>query len=77
MACLGCNFLETSPVTLLDGTVVCSSCKDWLIECRERRLKAMRLLESLPKAAILAQLAQMPELEALRMRAALNCAKAE
>ena len=69
--------METSPVTLLDGTVVCSSCKDWLIECRERRLKAMRLLESLPRRAIDAQLAQMPELEQLRMRAALNCAKAE
>ena len=77
MACLGCNLIESAPKQLLDGTTVCSSCWDWLIECRERRLKAMRMLETLPRRAIDAQLAQMPELEQLRMRAALNCAKAE
>ena len=64
--------LETSPVTLLDGTVVCSSCRDWLIECRERRLKAMRMLETLPRSAILVQLSQMLELEGVRMREELN-----
>ena len=72
MACLGCNLIESAPVQLLDGTTVCSSCRDWLIECRERRLKATRMLETLPRSAILVQLSQMLELEESRMREELN-----
>jgi len=34
--CLGCNLIETSPVTLRDGRVVCSSCECWRFECEAR-----------------------------------------
>ena len=34
--CLGCNLIETSPVTLRDGRVVCSSCNAWRLECEAR-----------------------------------------
>jgi hypothetical protein len=36
MDCLGCNMIETSPVTLRDGRVVCSSCECWRFECEAR-----------------------------------------
>jgi hypothetical protein len=36
MDCLGCNLIETSPVTLRDGRVVCSSCECWRHECEAR-----------------------------------------
>ena len=36
MDCLGCNLIETSPVTLRDGRVVCSSCECWRLECEAR-----------------------------------------
>ena len=36
MDCLGCNLIETSPVTLRDGRVVCSSCESWRFECEAR-----------------------------------------
>jgi hypothetical protein len=34
--CLGCNLIETSPVTLRTGVVVCSSCECWRHECEAR-----------------------------------------
>jgi transcription elongation factor Elf1 len=36
MNCLGCNLIETAPVTLRTGTVVCSSCEAWRHECEAR-----------------------------------------
>jgi len=36
MDCLGCNFIETSSVTLRDGRIVCSSCEAWRLECEAR-----------------------------------------
>ena len=36
MDCLGCNLIETSPVTLRDGRIVCSSCECWRFECEAR-----------------------------------------
>ena len=36
MECLGCNYIETAPVTLRDGRVVCSSCEAWRLECEAR-----------------------------------------
>ena len=36
MDCLGCNLIETAPVTLRDGRVVCSSCEAWRLECETR-----------------------------------------
>jgi len=33
MICLGCLYIETAPVTLRDGRVVCSSCEAWRLEC--------------------------------------------
>jgi hypothetical protein len=40
MDCLGCNLIETSPVTLRDGRVVCSSCECWRHECEARHVLA-------------------------------------
>lgn len=36
VSCLGCNMIETSPATLISGTVVCTSCEDWRHECEAR-----------------------------------------
>ena len=36
MDCLGCNLIETAPVTLRDGRMVCSSCEAWRLECEAR-----------------------------------------
>lgn len=36
MECLGCNQIETAPVTLNDGRSVCSSCPAWRLECEAR-----------------------------------------
>ena len=36
--CLGCNLIETSPVTLRDGRIVCSSCECWRLECEARHV---------------------------------------
>ena len=36
MDCLGCNLIETAPVTLRDGRVVCTSCEAWRLECEAR-----------------------------------------
>jgi len=36
MNCLGCNLIETAPVTLRTGVVVCSSCEAWRHECEAR-----------------------------------------
>jgi len=36
MDCLGCNLIETAPVTLRNSLVVCSSCEAWRLECEAR-----------------------------------------
>jgi hypothetical protein len=41
MDCLGCNYIETAPVTLRDGRVVCSSCQAWRLECEARHVLAL------------------------------------
>ena len=41
MTCLGCNLIETAPVTLHDGTTVCSSCEGWRHECEARAIMAL------------------------------------
>lgn len=46
--CLGCNAIETNPVTLLDSRVVCSSCDLWRVECLEREKEARAIL-AMPK----------------------------
>jgi hypothetical protein len=38
MICLGCLYIETAPVTLRDGRVVCSSCEAWRLECEARTI---------------------------------------
>jgi transcription elongation factor Elf1 len=43
MPCLGCQNIESAPVTLHDGTVVCSSCEAWRAECEAREVLAMPL----------------------------------
>lgn len=40
-ACLGCSYIETHPVTLRDGTVVCSACPAWREECEVRAVAGM------------------------------------
>lgn len=40
--CLGCNRVETHPVTLPDGTVVCNECPAWLAECEIRYVVGLR-----------------------------------
>ena len=42
MDCLGCNLIETAPVTLRDGRVVCSSCEAWRLECEARTILKRR-----------------------------------
>ena len=44
MDCLGCNLIEIQPVTLLDGTSVCTSCELWRAECEVRVVLMMRTL---------------------------------
>ncbi|MCR4299730.1 MAG: hypothetical protein NUV75_13460 [Gallionella sp.] len=39
--CLGCLYIETAPVTLRDGRVVCSSCEDWRLETEARMVVKM------------------------------------
>lgn len=41
MTCLGCNLIETAPVTLIDGTTVCSSCEGFRHECEARNILAL------------------------------------
>ena len=36
--CLGCNLIESSAVTLLDGKNVCSSCPAWRLETEAREV---------------------------------------
>lgn len=36
MDCLGCNYIETAPITLRDGRIVCSNCEAWRMECEAR-----------------------------------------
>ena len=40
--CLGCNLIESSPVTLRDGRIVCSSCEAWRLECEARMVLARK-----------------------------------
>ena len=42
MICLGCLYIETAPVTLRDGRVVCSSCEAWRLECEARTILKRR-----------------------------------
>ncbi len=36
MNCLGCNLIESKPVTLRDGRTVCNACPAWMRECLVR-----------------------------------------
>ena len=36
--CLGCNLIESSAVTLLDGKNVCPVCPSWRLECEAREV---------------------------------------
>ena len=38
MTCAGCNNIETHPVSLHDGTVVCGSCETWRHECEAQAI---------------------------------------
>ena len=49
MECLVCNYIETSPVTLRDGRVVCSSCPAWRHECEARHVANMATNEARKK----------------------------
>ena len=40
MECGGCNLVETSPVTLNSGAVVCTTCPAWRLECEARDVLA-------------------------------------
>ena len=63
--CGGCHRLEPgagTPVTLCDGRTVCTWCRDWMIECRDRHAEAVDLL-------------RLPTLEARRNR--LNLVESE
>jgi hypothetical protein len=42
--CAGCNLLDTKPVTLSDGRIVCSSCPEWREECAARHREALAVL---------------------------------
>ena len=42
MICLGCLYIETAPVTLRDGRVVCSNCEAWRLECEARMVLKRR-----------------------------------
>lgn len=66
--CLGCNFIETSPVTLRDGRTVCMSCEDWRLETEARMCLQM------PKPARIKYLA---DVEKQRGKAAGDVLKAE
>ena len=39
--CLGCEGVETRPVTLRSGVVVCDTCDAWRHECEVRAVVAM------------------------------------
>lgn len=39
---LGCKLIETAPVLLRDGRVVCSSCNAWRLECEARMVLARK-----------------------------------
>lgn len=39
--CIGCSRIETKPVTLRDGTVVCNECPAWLYECEATAIAKM------------------------------------
>ena len=41
MSCLGCNLIETAPVTLRDGSIVCTSCPPYFRECEARETMQM------------------------------------
>ena len=43
MECGGCNLIELAPVELDTGTVVCTSCPCWRLECEAREVLAKPL----------------------------------
>ena len=60
MECLGCNFIETSPVTLRDGGTVCTNCPAWKLEVEAKSLLARPLVD---RKAYLARLEGLLEQE--------------
>jgi len=44
VTCAGCNNIETHPVTLVTGRVVCSSCEEWRHECQAKSIAALPTL---------------------------------
>lgn len=38
MECLNCSHIETAPITLRDGRIVCSKCEAWRLECEARHV---------------------------------------
>lgn len=38
MECLNCSQIETAPVILRSGRIVCSSCQAWRLECEARHV---------------------------------------
>ena len=38
MECLGCELINTAPVTLTDARIVCSSCPAHRLECEAREV---------------------------------------
>ena len=81
MECLGCSYIETAPVTLRDGRVVCSSCEAWRHECEARYVLAMKnkaikeYLEGVrAKRGIDASVSLRNEMIALRASLEYNCA---
>ena len=45
MECFGCNLIEDHAVTLNTGTVVCSSCPAWRLECEAKEVLRKPTLE--------------------------------
>ena len=39
--CLGCNLIETAPVTLINGTTVCTSCPAWMQQCEAAHILSL------------------------------------
>ena len=47
MTCAGCNQLELDPgKTLIDGSVVCSDCPAWRLECEARHVVNLPSIEA-------------------------------
>ena len=77
--CLGCNLVEDAQNTLHDGSVVCSTCPRFLLECEAREILRLSYRQGRERAAArLDELAQhrvaKGRAEALRER--VNAIKA-